>query len=166
MTPRFRFRHGVDACGDQGMQRRWYLGAVGQQAIAVRAWRKRRGASAPRVLEHTCHLDRVQRDAIGPAHDLARGSGRRSRREVLEQPPYVGVRELLEMQAGKAAQACAPVRAQLEQVWTCQGHGQQGQISGALNEVGNEVQQTGIGPMSVIKDHADCRPFGNEFEQP
>ena len=110
------------------------------------------------LLEHALveqapdRLDRVERDPLGALDDACPGRLGQARDEPVEQLAHDLVREGVEGQGGDAATreaealAVRPLRAREHEE-------EQGMVTRPLEEVVQEVDHPGIGPLQVLHDH-------------
>jgi hypothetical protein len=115
--------------------------------------------------EHADDLDRVERDPLGARHDPPCRVGRQPRDQAGQELAHRSIRQRLEGQAGEVALAGAPVRPRVEELGPRQAEHVDRGVSAPLDQVVDEGQQPGVGPLQVLEDHDDRGLLGDALEE-
>ena len=153
---------GIEARGDEGRQPRWDLELA---ELADKVQRSVVTFLEDALVEQSPHrLDRVERDPLGTLDDARVGAVREAGDEPVQQlaDDLVGKRVERESRDGSARQhessALGPLR-------PGQHEEEDGVVARPLEQVVQEVDHAGVGPLQVLDDHDDGQVLGEALEE-
>jgi hypothetical protein len=115
--------------------------------------------------EHADRFDGVERDAVGAGHDGVRRGLRDAGDQAGEQLAHRLVGQAVQRQRQEVAAPGAPVRAPFQQLRSRQRHEVQRVARGPLQEVLDEVDHPGIGPLEILEDEHRRSRRGDPLEE-
>jgi hypothetical protein len=118
----------------------------------------------PAVEEHPHGLDGVQRNALGSVEDLCAQAVRKAGSEPVEERHHGRARERLEGQRRRVPPG-APAAPALGQLGPCQGEDEQRMVPRPVEEVLDEIEQRGVGPLEVLEDQHGRMTLGEALEE-
>jgi hypothetical protein len=152
----------IEAAGDQRAER------VGDRKLAELPHRAVGGAvalQAPFRDESPDRLHRVERDPVGAGEDGPdRGLGE-ARHEAVEEGPHRRVGQRLESQLRQVPGLRPPVRPPVGELRSGQGDHEERDTPRPFEEVLDEVEEAGVGPLEVLEEEHGRAPFGDPLEE-
>ena len=117
------------------------------------------------IQEHADGLDRVQRHALGAIEDLIAELIGKARDQSGQELGHRVGRQRLEVDRGEAALARAPSGSPLVDLGPGQRQDEDPVVAGPLQQILDEVEQAGVGPLHVLEDHHDRVALGQALEE-
>ena len=148
---------GVEPGGNEGREPRWdlELAEIGDELQATIV-----AFLEDSLVEQASHrLDRIERDPLGAFHDAIPRGGGKARDEAVEELADDLVRERVERE-GRDAAAREPESLALGPLRSRQHEEEDGVVARPLEQVVQEVDHAGIGPLQVLDDHDDRQVLG------
>src|SRR5262249_29373636 len=103
------------------------------------------------VEQHADGLDGIERNAFGADEDSLPGLGRQTRYEPRQKLLHGRPGKRLEAERRDAALTGTPGRPPLEQLRACQREQEGGRVAGPVEQVLEEVEETGVCPLHVFE---------------
>ena len=113
------------------------------------------GGQAALGEQHPHRLDGIERHAVGPRDDGADCGLRQPRHETHQQLPHGLGSQGLQVQAREVASTGTPVGPPVQQLRSSEGDDVEGGRAAPLEQVVDEVDGAGIGPVEVLEHHHD-----------
>ena len=117
------------------------------------------------VEQHAHRLDRVEGNAFGAREDLGSQGLGETRDEPGQQLLHRLGRQRLQVERGEVAVACAPGRAALVQLGSSEREHEQLARPRPLEQVLDEVEQAGVGPLHVLEGEHGRVHVGEPLEE-
>ena len=155
-------REAVEAGRDQGVQRLGHLVCLDGAGEPVGGAVLDEGAA---VEQHPDRLDGVERDPFGAREDLGAQAVREAGHEAREQLLHRWFGERLEIDRGEVAVARTPGGAAFEQFRARVRDDVDGGVARPFEQVLDEVEQRGVGPLHVLEHHHGRVHRGQALEE-
>ncbi len=153
---------GIEPRSDERVQRLGHFelvdGADGPEHVPL-------AGECPAVEQHPHGLDRVQRHALGVLQDPCPEVLGQPGHETREQALHRLRRERLEVEGREAALAGAPARALLRELRPREREDEERVAPRPVEQVLEEVEQTGVSPLDVLEDQDGRRLLGEPLEE-